>query len=107
MTVQAIDNPGPNAVARSDTARVIINVLRNPNAPRFTVNTYNVTISEYLPVQGSVVKTNAVDSDPANVCNIQFTFCLKEKIITELKLSLSNFSYILNNSYSGNLWIYM
>lgn len=70
MTVQAIDNPGPNAVARTDTARVVINVLRNPNGPRFTSSTYNITISEYLPVQGSVVKTSATDLDPSNVSNI-------------------------------------
>jgi len=67
MTVQATDNAGANAVNRYDTANVIINILRNPNGPVFTASTYNATISEYLPVQQSVIRTIASDADPAGV----------------------------------------
>ena len=70
MTVQATDVPGNSAVPRSDTASVTINVLRNPNAPRFTSNVYNATISEYLPIQQAVVRVTAVDDDPTGVSYI-------------------------------------
>ena len=67
MTVQATDMPGQNSVPRFDTALVTITVLRNPNAPIFSANMYNATISEYLSVQQSVVRTIATDADPVNV----------------------------------------
>ncbi|WAQ95445.1 FAT4-like protein [Mya arenaria] len=66
MTIRARDNPGSNAVSRFDTATVTITVTRNPNRPVFTSATYNVTISEYLSVQQSVIRTVATDADPAN-----------------------------------------
>lgn len=67
MTVRATDDAGTNAVDRFDTAQVTINVLRNPNGPVFSSATYNATISEYLSVQQSVIRTVATDRDPAAV----------------------------------------
>lgn len=71
MTVRATDNAGPNAVDRFDTALVTINVRRNPNGPVFSQAVYNATISEYLPVQQSVIRTVATDNDPANVSIVE------------------------------------
>ncbi|WAR10375.1 CELR-like protein [Mya arenaria] len=62
ITIHARDNPGSNAVSRFDMATVTITVTR----PVFTSATYNATISEYLPVQQSVIRTVATDADPAN-----------------------------------------
>ena len=70
MVVMATDTPRSGAVTRSDTANVVITVLRNPNAPVFSAETYETTISEYLSVQKSVVRTIATDRDPNGVSTI-------------------------------------
>ena len=67
MTIRATDRPATNTIPKYADAYVIIIVRRNPNAPVFAPAQYNVTISAYLAVQQSVVKTTATDADAANV----------------------------------------
>ena len=71
MTVQATDRPDTNSVARSGIAYVTIIVRRNENGPVFSPTLYNVTISEYLSVQRSVISTTANDDDISNVSTLE------------------------------------
>ena len=71
MVVLATDVPPAGAVAKSDTANVVITVRRNPNGPVFTAETYETTISEYKSVQQSVIRTVATDDDPDGVSKPQ------------------------------------
>ncbi|WAR10388.1 CELR3-like protein [Mya arenaria] len=64
ITIHARDNPGSNAVSRFDMATVSVTIT--VTRPVFTSATYNATISEYFPVQQSVIRTVATDADQAN-----------------------------------------
>ena len=66
MQIQARDAPGSGAVSKTAVANVVITVLRNPNAPVMQAN-YETTITEYVPVQGFVMRVQATDDDPDGV----------------------------------------
>ncbi|XP_076458561.1 protocadherin Fat 4-like [Babylonia areolata] len=76
MDIQAVDSPVQGASPRSALAQVIVNVRRNPNTPVFDQDSYNVTVSEYLPVRSVVQQVLATDADPANTPSGQLQYSI-------------------------------
>ena len=76
MTIRAVDTPVQGASSRDALAQVIINVRRNPNTPVFAVSSYNMTVSEYLPVRSVVETMMATDADPANTPSGQVVYSI-------------------------------
>jgi len=66
LLIQAVDVPQALASPRTATAEVIINVLRNPNAPVFINAPYFKEISEYTDLQSSIAQVIATDQDNPN-----------------------------------------
>ncbi|KAK7506436.1 hypothetical protein BaRGS_00002548 [Batillaria attramentaria] len=66
MTIEAVDSPVQGASPRFALAEVFVNVCRNPNAPVFAADFYNITVSEYIPVRSTVQRVVATDADAPN-----------------------------------------
>ena len=83
LVIRAHDRFYPNAKAET---RVTINVIRNPNAPRFDQSTYTVTVRESFPVGSLIVNPTAEDRDQVKIktCNLTFKVIL-------IKITLLNF----------------
>ena len=60
LRVTAIDDADPGRMA---TADVTILVQRNANAPKFTEDTYRVTLSEKATLGDPVIQITASDDD--------------------------------------------
>ena len=60
MLVVAYDTFYPNQRA---TANAIINIIRNPNCPVFSQQSYFINVNQNTPVGGSVVQLIANDND--------------------------------------------
>lgn len=60
VRVTAVDNLRPNRIA---TATVPINILRNQNGPRFSLNSYTNTIPETTTAGTVVLDVVATDAD--------------------------------------------
>ena len=56
----AVDTSYPNNIALTD---VMINVICDANAPRFSQPSYTARISEVFPVGGDVKQITATDAD--------------------------------------------
>ncbi|KAL5018737.1 hypothetical protein ScPMuIL_004459 [Solemya velum] len=67
LTVKVTDRPDAATTPKTDVAQVIIHVLRNPNPPIFDQVFYNITISEYAPVNSRVIGVMATDADSSNI----------------------------------------
>ena len=60
MRIEAYDTANPSQRASED---VLIDVVRNPNAPIFTNNFYIETIPETQPLGSSILRVSANDAD--------------------------------------------
>ncbi|KAJ8319080.1 hypothetical protein KUTeg_004171 [Tegillarca granosa] len=60
LRVRIYDTANPSLYAEEN---VVINVVRNPNQPRFTQTPYDITIPEKYPIGSFVLAVNATDID--------------------------------------------
>ncbi|XP_074647699.1 protocadherin Fat 4-like [Tubulanus polymorphus] len=98
----------------SDMCSVRINVLRNSNAPSFTLQHYEVTINESIPLNTTIIDVNAVDPDgkavtyrmiPGSVADNVFSIDPNDgKIRNKLHVSLTttnNFNFLVEAKDAG------
>ncbi|XP_050391949.2 protocadherin Fat 4 [Patella vulgata] len=104
LLIQAVDVPAQTAVPRTATTTVIVNIIRNPNKPEFTVNPINITISEYLNVLTRVAEVRAVDADPSNTPSGNLTYdILRITSDTPSNFTLSN--YFVISPTTGDVYV--
>ena len=60
LEVVAYDSVYPDNQA---TSTVVITVMRNPNAPKFTKDSYRKTVDEKVDLGDSVMRIQATDDD--------------------------------------------
>lgn len=86
---------------RSSTAAVIVNVIRNNQAPTFTFsnnNRYDVTISEGKPVLEAILTVSAVDSDEGR--NGEVTYSITNDIINNNAYTIFGIDHLSGEIYT-------
>ena len=87
LRVTAIDDADPGRMA---TADVTILVQRNANAPKFSEETYRVTLSEKATLGDPVIKINATDEDKVCIFWLTKIEIFKHPYFTELGINKTN-----------------